>query len=89
MNIFEKQMDAMLGHCRTLDCEHLIMGDLNSKAVEWRSPQPDQRGDYAMEQIITGNLVVINRGNIYTFSRGNSESYIDVTIGYSESCREK
>lgn len=66
---------ADFGHCPLL-----ITGDFNSKHQEWGSPFNDERGRKLYDFSCSQRLVVLNDGNIPTFTRGNSYSYIDVSM---------
>lgn len=61
----------------------VVLGDLNAKSPQWGSPKMDERGDYWMEMIASRNMVVHNTGLEPTFVRGETTSFIDVTISTS------
>lgn len=60
--------------------EIIVAGDFNAKSRLWGSPVEDRRGDMVADWLAQDDLVVQNRGNIPTFVRGDSISYIDVTF---------
>lgn len=57
----------------------VLMGDFNSKAVEWGSPNYDKRGRTLMQAIQSKNMCVLNDGSP-TFIRRDTRSHIDVTF---------
>nr|CAI5860539.1 unnamed protein product [Callosobruchus analis] len=57
-----------------------LVDDLNVKSLQWGSPTADKRGLYLSDWIAESELVVHNTGNTPTFSRGLTQSYIDLTI---------
>nr|CAI5852388.1 unnamed protein product [Callosobruchus analis] len=84
---FMDYIDAVLEQARH-NSKALIMGDLNSKSVEWGSPYTDRRGIYLTEHIAASNLVTLNHGDTPTFMRGEYQSYIDVTIATQSTASE-
>ncbi|KAJ8964369.1 hypothetical protein NQ317_003014 [Molorchus minor] len=64
--------------------EVIVLGDLNAKAVEWGSPHTDKRGNILTDWMASKNLTAQNHGNVPTFVRGDSSSYIDVTLTTSK-----
>ncbi|XP_060516982.1 uncharacterized protein LOC132696260 [Cylas formicarius] len=68
--------------------EMVIGGDFNAKSFLW-SPKPeDRRGELLSEWLAEENLIVHNRGNVPTFIRGSSESYIDITFSTQKIARQ-
>lgn len=59
---------------------YIILGDLNAKSGLWGSPSSDWKGQYWEGWVSECDLVIHNWGNVPTFVRGVSESYIDVTL---------
>lgn len=60
--------------------EIIVGGDFNAKSYQWNSKVEDRRGQMLVEWLAEEDLIVHNRGDIPTFIRGNSESYIDITF---------
>lgn len=58
----------------------IIAGDFNAKSGEWGAPKENQRGCILAEWAAANDLSVINNVNSYTFKRGTTESFIDVTF---------
>jgi Reverse transcriptase (RNA-dependent DNA polymerase). len=76
---FELYVDRLMTATRDIAGEKLILGDFNVKSPLWGSPVWDVRGKYWCEWVAAMNLIVINDGKIPTWTRGNSESFIDIT----------
>lgn len=62
----------------------LLGGDLNAKATIFGSPVVNDKGRILEEWIESLELVVLNQGNIPTFSNANGSSLIDITIATAE-----
>lgn len=60
--------------------EVMITADANSKSLRWGSIKEDRRGREWIEVIDANELIVVNEGNIPTFSSTNGHSIIDITI---------
>ncbi|KAK9708077.1 Endonuclease-reverse transcriptase [Popillia japonica] len=60
--------------------EVIIAGDINAKSHLWGSPTTDKKGEHWSEWIAALNLVVQNTGLTPTFVRGETQSFIDVTL---------
>ncbi|KAH8397739.1 hypothetical protein KR215_000933, partial [Drosophila sulfurigaster] len=58
----------------------LIAGDFNAWATEWGSARTNDKGQALLEALATLDVVLLNSGNQYTFSRGSMGSTIDVTF---------
>ncbi|KAF0745515.1 Reverse transcriptase domain-containing protein, partial [Aphis craccivora] len=71
---FISRLDASI---RLPATEILLTGDFNAKHSDWGCPRNDRRGEVLADLITSAGLVVCNRGNKNTFSRG---SIIDLTI---------
>ncbi|KAI4454262.1 endonuclease/exonuclease/phosphatase superfamily [Holotrichia oblita] len=76
---FQRKVDHIMNHLNQNKVDAILMGDINSKSVQWGSPINDRRGEYWTEWMSRLNLVVHNSGDTPTFHRGNSKSFIDVT----------
>ncbi|KAK9731535.1 Endonuclease-reverse transcriptase [Popillia japonica] len=62
-----------MGSVRRRKEECIILGDINSKSIQWGSPITDKRGKYWTEWMSTLNLVVHNTGMEPTFAKTISE----------------
>lgn len=60
--------------------EAIVLGDINAKSSQWGSPRTDRKGEYWECCLATRDMVVHNTGIMPTFIRGDTKSYIDVTI---------
>ncbi|KAK9721688.1 Endonuclease-reverse transcriptase [Popillia japonica] len=58
----------------------IILGDINAKSPQWGGHKTDKKGEYWLEWINALDMIVLNTGQKPTFVRGNTESFIDVTI---------
>lgn len=76
---YKKEVDNIMA---TLDAntQTVILGDFNAKSPQWGSPVTDEKGEYWMEWIAARDMAVHNTGLLPTFIRGETRSYIDVTI---------
>lgn len=79
MEEYKERVDQIMGRVRQRCEQAIVLGDINSKSVQWGSPTNDRRGDYWEEWMSALDLVVHNSGGVPTFVRGDSESFIDVT----------
>ncbi|KAJ8963710.1 hypothetical protein NQ314_005431 [Rhamnusium bicolor] len=85
---FKQYIDGLMEDVTSNSGKSIILGDLNVKSPEWGSPTTDNRGAYMAEWISTLDLVVQNNGDIPTFERGNSTSFIDVTFSTQAIARD-
>ncbi|KAJ8972488.1 hypothetical protein NQ314_000164 [Rhamnusium bicolor] len=85
---FKQYIDGLMEDVTSNSGKSIILGDLNVKSPEWGSPTTDNRGAYMAEWISTLDLVVHNNGDIPTFERGNSTSFIDVTFSTQDIARD-
>ncbi|KAK9743609.1 Endonuclease-reverse transcriptase [Popillia japonica] len=58
----------------------IVLGDINAKSPQWRASRTDKKGTYWLQWIHALDMVVLNRGGEPTFVRGQTKSYIDVTL---------
>ncbi|KAJ8936103.1 hypothetical protein NQ314_012486 [Rhamnusium bicolor] len=77
---FKRDVDVVMNDSRGRPGESIILGDLNVKSPQWGSAVTDARGGYIIEWMATLDMTVKNTGITPTFSRGNCESFIDVTF---------
>ncbi|XP_051170483.1 uncharacterized protein LOC127287535 [Leptopilina boulardi] len=77
---FDAEVQALEESIRAFGGDVLIAGDFNSKSLEWGESRLDRRGTLVANMVAANDLVVMNRGQQFTFSRGVSESIIDLTI---------
>lgn len=80
LDAFKGDIDNIMYEVRRRKREAIIVGDLNAKSPAWGSPTEDARGVYLTEWAAVLDLVVINRGDTPTFVRGESKSFIDITL---------
>nr|CAI5835676.1 unnamed protein product [Callosobruchus analis] len=85
---FKRYLDDLMDDAKSVGGEYIILGDLNVKSPQWGSPIADKRGLYLSDWIAQSDLVVHNTGNKPTFSRGLTQSYIDVTISTSNLAKD-
>lgn len=60
--------------------EAINIGDFNAHARIWGSNTNDARGKYIRDWIATRGLILLNYGGTPTFTRGLTESFLDLTI---------
>lgn len=77
---FIKYIDDLEKSVRTATGNILITGDFNAKAADWGEFRSDKRGDIVTEFIAQNDLVVLNRGNEFTFRRLDTGSIIDLSL---------
>lgn len=65
----------------------IIGGDFNAKSKAWGSIKEDTRGLLLREWIESLDLLVLSEGRKPTFSRGEAESIIDITLGTREAAK--
>lgn len=81
---FVKKLTELGDSIRTQTKPVTITGDFNSKAPAWGNKILDKRGEKMSEWLAEMDFTVINEGKIPTFVRGNSSSYLDLTIADSK-----
>lgn len=77
---FKTDVDNVMHEVRSRKRDAIILGDLNAKSPAWGSPNEDARGAYLSEWSAVLDIVVLNRGDTPTFVRGQSKSFIDITL---------
>ncbi|XP_043475040.1 uncharacterized protein LOC122506788 [Leptopilina heterotoma] len=77
---FDAEVQALEKSIRAFGGDVLIAGDFNSKSPEWGETRLDRRGTLVSDMVAANDLVVVNRGQEFTFKRGVSGSIIDLTI---------
>lgn len=77
---FEAYVDGLIQFISENNGESLVLGDFNAKSHEWGSPLEDRRGQVLLEGVANIGLAPQNVGQIPTFERGTSASYIDITF---------
>lgn len=80
INEYVEKVDEIANCVKCRKKEAIIAGDINAKSHMWGSPVTDGRGEYWSEWIAALDMVVLNTGEVPTFVRGNTESFIDATI---------
>ncbi|KAK9708598.1 Endonuclease-reverse transcriptase [Popillia japonica] len=78
--LWQSPVSDKRGSVRSENKEAVIAGDINAKSFLWQSPVSDKRGEYWAEWVAALDLVVHNTGEVATFARGTTESFIDVTL---------
>lgn len=58
----------------------IIGGDFNAWAVEWASKRTTPKGMAVLEALARLELVLLNHGNVDTFSKGGCGSKVDITF---------
>lgn len=62
------------------DRNFVVTGDFNAKSSCWGFPINDHRGDMLAEMMAGLGVSALNRGDMPTFVRDNSKTFIDVTF---------
>ena len=62
----------------------VIVGDFNSKSRTWGSARDDSKGEAVLDWAAAHNLTIHNDGLRPTFNRGESESFLDLTLSSSD-----
>ena len=79
--IFETQIFLLEESLKEASGRSLISVDFNSKSPEWGEARLDRRGILVGEMVARNDLIVLNRGRDFTFTRGvGGGSIIDLTI---------
>ncbi|XP_072398080.1 uncharacterized protein [Diabrotica undecimpunctata] len=84
---YENRLNAIMEEVRRLGKRCVVLGDFNIKSAKWGSPITDTRGQMLMKWIGALDLVVLNTDLEPTFVRGDSRSYIDVTLATQGTAR--
>lgn len=79
LEVFGIFTDSLLQDIKASNVDVVVAGDFNAKAAMWGSPITDRRGEHLMEWAAELNLSPINTGDVPTFERGGSKSFIDIT----------
>lgn len=58
----------------------LIAGDFNASSPEWGGVRVDRRGELLADWVSQLDLVILNVGDVPTFSRGDRKSRPDITL---------
>jgi hypothetical protein len=88
LDFFESRLDDLQELVKDCVGDIVIAGDLNAKSAEWGSPVENRRGTLLSEWVARNRMVVHNQGIRPTFMRGNSHSYIDVTISNGKAAKK-
>lgn len=86
MEDYKNETDSITDLCNNQ--ETIILGDINAKSPMWGSPVTDRKGEHWMEWISASDIVVLNTGLKPTFVRGNTESFIDVSMATNKIARQ-
>ncbi|CAG4973720.1 unnamed protein product [Colias eurytheme] len=65
-----------------------IAGDFNAWAIDWGSKTTNDRGRALIEAMSAIDVVLLNKGNEPTFSRGEASSIVDLTFVSSVLAKE-
>lgn len=79
MEEYRLRLDDIVREARNLR-PVVIAGDFNAWAVEWGSAYTNQRGESLLDAFATLEVVLLNCGQIDTFSRNGRSSKIDLTF---------
>lgn len=83
-NITNEQYDEYLTKLRddmsTHRNEIIVCGDLNARSPLWGDTCETPRGSRLMDFIYENNYIILNKGNIPTWTRGTSSSILDITF---------
>lgn len=77
---FQQSLQDLGNSLRNQAMPSLIFGDFNAKSRTWGSRLNDERGKHLLEWAANNDLVILNDGRHPTFSRGGSESFLDLTL---------
>lgn len=83
---YKREVDVIMQTSSNKD--RIVMGDINAKSPMWGSPVTDRKGEHWMEWTSAQDIVVLNTGLEPTFVRGDSSSYIDVTLATNKIARK-
>lgn len=80
MEEYEQILDTISDSLAKQSKPKLIGGDFNAKSHLWNEKREDQHGRIVVDWMAQHNLIIANKGVTSTFSRGASESIIDLTM---------
>ncbi|KAK9747266.1 Endonuclease-reverse transcriptase [Popillia japonica] len=78
MHQYELEVDNIMN--RIDRRQTIVLGDINAKSPQWGASRTDKKGAYWLQWIHALDMVVLNTGREPTFVRGQTKSYIDVTL---------
>ena len=61
----------------------VIAGDFNAWSIEWGCPRTNPRGRALLEAFASLDIVLLNQGNVHTFTRNGHGSVIDIAFASS------
>lgn len=75
-----------------MDCEVILLVDLNAKAIEWGMGWTDAKGRVAVENSVRHDFIVLNTGCATTFLRARTRKSIirttlAILMNVAECCR--
>ncbi|KAK9702963.1 Endonuclease-reverse transcriptase [Popillia japonica] len=76
---YKKEVDTIMSNLKD-SAPTVILGDFKAKSPQWGSPIIDEKGTYWTDWISSSGMVGHNTGLRPTFIRGETKSFIDVTI---------
>lgn len=79
---FEKQLDQLEIYIKNCSGEIMLVGDFNSRHVQWGDVLSNTRGETLYDFIISNNLYVLNESKkcVPTFSNHRGQSVIDLVL---------
>lgn len=84
---FEAKVDEIMEDVRGLhNTNYIILGDFKSRL--WCPNTMDERGIYIEQWMATLSMTALNNGQIPTFTRGTSETYIDIALASERAFRK-
>ena len=80
LNKLEAEIQDLEDSVRSTRKDVFMTGDFNSKSPQWGETRLDKRGTIVEEMVARSDLTVVNAGQVFTFTRGDSGSIIDLKI---------
>ena len=77
---FRDRLTTLSNDLKTRPKPFVIIGDFNSRSRVWGSKTEDNKGEAVLDWAASHNMTIHNDGMRPTFSRGESESYLDLTM---------
>ncbi|CRK95004.1 CLUMA_CG008490, isoform A [Clunio marinus] len=73
-------LTSLVSYCKLNKLDFILSADANAHHQIWGGNQICNRGIKVLDFIIKENLILLNKGDIPTFVRGNSRTFIDITV---------
>ncbi|XP_074040753.1 uncharacterized protein [Leptinotarsa decemlineata] len=77
---YKREVDDIMDAVTEVDKKMVIAGDINAASPLWGSPRANVKGEHWADWIASKNLSVQNKGDMPTFVRRGSATFIDVTL---------